>query len=73
MEVGAEVERVFRITNGRRTIEQIALAAGLRQPETARLLDSLAVMGAVRPAMLPEAMARALASRTESGACRRPG
>ena len=63
LEMGAAVEKVFRATNNMRTVEQIAAAAGVSPRETAEILDSLAGMGAIVPAMSAEEMTRAIAER----------
>jgi hypothetical protein len=49
--IGATVEKVFRATNGLRTMEQIAQTAGLDVSETAEVLEALAHIGAVVLAM----------------------
>jgi hypothetical protein len=63
VEVGDRVERVFRATNGLRTLPQIAAAAGTSPDETTRILDALAQIGAVTPAMSPEEMTRIINER----------
>jgi len=47
VEIAGEVERVFRFTNGLRTVAQIATAAGVGEPETKQILEALAQIGAV--------------------------
>jgi hypothetical protein len=58
VEVGADIEKVFRATNGLRTVEQIAATAGLGLEETNEILAALAGIGAIAPAMSPEEMLR---------------
>ena len=58
VEVGPDIERIFRATNGLRTVEQIASAAGMSLEDTKESLAALASIGAVVPAMSPEEMAR---------------
>ena len=65
VEVGPTVERVFRATNGLRTVEQIAAAAGVSREETEEVLDALAGAGALELAMSPEEMTRRIAAREE--------
>lgn len=47
VEIGGNVEKVFRFTNGMRTIPQIADAAGVSEAETKKTLEALAKIGAV--------------------------
>ena len=47
VEIGGNVEKVFRFTNGMRTIQQIAEAAGVNEAETKKTLEALAKIGAV--------------------------
>lgn len=47
VEVGPAVEKVFRMTNGPRTVEQIAAAAEVPLNETEQILKSLAGIGAI--------------------------
>jgi hypothetical protein len=47
VEIGGNVEKVFRFTNGMRTIPQIAEAAGVNEAETQKTLEALARIGAV--------------------------
>jgi hypothetical protein len=47
MEVEAAVAAVFQATDGRRTVEQIAVAASLPPEQTKQILDSLVEIGAV--------------------------
>lgn len=63
VEVGPNVERVFRATNGLKTPEQIAAAAGLSLEETAGHLEALAGIGAVVLAMSRDEMARLIKRR----------
>jgi hypothetical protein len=58
IEAEAAVARVFRATNGMRTLEQIAGAAGLDVETTSKTLDALAEIGAAVLAMSPEKMMR---------------
>jgi len=60
VEVGAPVERVFRATNGLRTLDQIAAAAGMSLEETKSMLQALAGVGAVAPAKSPEEITQIL-------------
>ena len=63
VEVGADIEKVFRATNGLRTVEQIAAAAGLNLEETNEILAALASIGAIVPAMSSEEMSRLISAR----------
>ncbi len=63
VEVGPDVERVFRATNGLRTLAQIAAAAGVADSETEHILNALAGIGAVVSAMSPEQMTRTIEQR----------
>lgn len=63
VEIGAAVEKVFRSTNGLRTVERIAAAAGVQLDDTRRILQSLAEIGAVVLAMTPEEMTRLIEAR----------
>ncbi len=63
VEVGATVEKVFRATNGQRTLEQIAATAGVSVAETGEILQALAGIGAVVLAMTPEQMMRLIEQR----------
>jgi hypothetical protein len=56
LEAEAAVAKVFRATNGLRTLEQIADAAGLDAETTGRILEGLAEIGAAVLAMSPERM-----------------
>jgi hypothetical protein len=47
VEIGGNIEKVFRFTNGMRTIPQIADAAGVSEAETKKTLEALARIGAV--------------------------
>lgn len=47
VEIGGNIEKVFRMTNGMRTVPQIAEAAGLVENETKKTLEALARIGAV--------------------------
>jgi hypothetical protein len=47
VEVGPAVEKVFRMTNGQRRIDQIASAAEIPLPETEQMLKSLSGIGAI--------------------------
>jgi hypothetical protein len=64
-QVSPEIERVFRATNGLRTAEQIARTAGATVDQTLRVLDSLAGIGAVVPAMSPASMIQQIEAREE--------
>jgi hypothetical protein len=57
------VAKVFRATNGLRTLPQVADAAGLGQEETGRVLEALAGIGAVVLAMSPQEMMRIIEKR----------
>jgi hypothetical protein len=48
VEIGGNVEKVFRQTNSLRTVEQIALTAGVSVSETTDILQALATIGAVQ-------------------------
>jgi hypothetical protein len=64
VEVGSAVEKVFRATNGLRTIEQIAATAGGGDvEETTEVLQALAGIGAVVLAMSSEEMTRLIEAR----------
>jgi antitoxin (DNA-binding transcriptional repressor) of toxin-antitoxin stability system len=63
VEAGPTVEKVFRATNGLRTLEQIAQTAGFDPAETQEVLGALAGIGAIVPAMPAEAMLRSIQSR----------
>ena len=65
VEVGAAIERVFRATNGLRTVEQITSAAGTTGEATVQALEALADIGAVVPAMTAEEMTRLIEARKE--------
>jgi len=65
VEAGAVVEKVFRATNGLRTAEQIAAAAALSLAASERILNALADIGAVVPAMSAEDMTRAIEAREQ--------
>ncbi|MFB3915159.1 MAG: hypothetical protein ACE14M_00395 [Terriglobales bacterium] len=54
VEVGPPVEKVFRATNGLRTVDQIAAAAAMTVDETIRVLEALAGVGAIVPGKSPE-------------------
>lgn len=54
VEVGPPIEKVFRATNGLRTADQIAAAAGMSPHETASILNALAGVGAIVPAKSAE-------------------
>ena len=47
VEIGGNIEKIFRFTNGMRTIPQIADAAGVSEAETKKTLEALARIGAV--------------------------
>jgi hypothetical protein len=47
VELGGNIEKMFRFTNGMRTIPQIAEAAGVTEAETTKTLEALARIGAV--------------------------
>jgi hypothetical protein len=65
VEVGPNVEKVFRATNGLRTAEQIASVAGVSLEQTAQQLEALSSIGAVVPAMSPEEMIRQINAREQ--------
>lgn len=50
VEIGGDVEKVFRQTNSLRTVEQIASTAGVSASETRNILQALAKIGAVEEA-----------------------
>jgi hypothetical protein len=62
VEVGPNVEKVFRATNGLRTAEQIAATAGVSLEETTTNLQALAAIGAVVHGMSPAEMMRLINS-----------
>jgi hypothetical protein len=64
VEVGPPVEKVFRATNGLRTIEQIASAADVSSDETQKVLATLADIGAVELAKTQEQMLDEIRKRT---------
>jgi hypothetical protein len=47
VEIGGNIEKIFRFTNGMRTVPQIADAAGVSEEETTKTLEALARIGAV--------------------------
>lgn len=47
VEVGPAIEKVFRMTNGPRTVEQIAAAAEVSLADTQRILKALSGIGAI--------------------------
>jgi len=47
VEIGGNIEKVFRFTNGMRTIPQIAEAAGVSEAEARKTLEALAKIGAI--------------------------
>jgi hypothetical protein len=55
-ETESQLAKVFRATNGYRTLEQIADAAGCNLPTTGTILAALADIGAAVLAMSPEQM-----------------
>jgi hypothetical protein len=63
VQVSPEVERVFRATNGLRTVEQIATAAGVRMEQTVGIVKALAGVGAIVASMSPEEMTRMIEAR----------
>ncbi len=63
VEVGVAVEKVFRATNGLRTVDQIADVADVPPEDTRRILESLGGIGAVVLAMSPEEMTRIIEQR----------
>lgn len=63
VEVGVAVEKVFRATNGLRTQEQIAGVAGLGAEDSNKILEALAGIGAVMPAMSPPEMVRRIEAK----------
>jgi hypothetical protein len=60
VEVGPPVEKVFRATNGLRTIDQIAAAAEIEMDEVRKILAALAEIGAVEAAKTQEQMLEAI-------------
>jgi hypothetical protein len=60
VEVGAAVERVFRATNGLRTVEQIASVAEIELGEVGKILAAMAEIGAVEAAKTQEQMLEAI-------------
>lgn len=60
VEVGGAVEKVFRATNGLRTVEQIASAADVPLAETQQILRALAGIGAVVEGKSAEEIMQAL-------------
>lgn len=66
VEVGAQVEKVFRATNGLRTLDQIATTAGVSLPETQQVLNALAGIGAAVLAQTPEQMMDAIRAKQQS-------
>jgi hypothetical protein len=54
VDVGAPVEKVFRATNGLRTLDQIAATAAMRLEEAKGVLQALAGVGAVVLAKTPD-------------------
>jgi hypothetical protein len=63
VEVGAQVEKVFRATNGLRPLNQIAATAGLSMPETQQILQALSGIGAVILAQSAEQMMDAIRAK----------
>lgn len=60
VEVGGAVEKIFRATNGLRTVEQIASAADVPLSETQQVLHALAGIGAVVEGKSAEEIMQAL-------------
>lgn len=56
VEVGPPVEKAFRVTNGLRTVEQIASVSGVSLDETQKVLSALAEIGAVELGKTSEQM-----------------
>jgi hypothetical protein len=56
VEIGPDVEKVFRATNGLRLIESIASAAGATVEQTREILVALSGIGAITLAMSPQEM-----------------
>jgi hypothetical protein len=65
VEVGPPVEKVFRATNGLRTVEQIAGAAGMSLDETRKILAALAGVGAIAPGKSAEEILQILESQNK--------
>ncbi|MGA3210111.1 MAG: hypothetical protein ABSD20_02325 [Terriglobales bacterium] len=63
VEVGPDVEKVFRATNGLRLVEAIAATAGASMEQTREILGALAGIRAVTLAMSAEEMSRVIAAR----------
>jgi len=63
VQVGSQVEKVFRATNGLRTVDQIADAASLALADTQETLKALARIGAVVLAQSPEQMLDSIRAR----------
>lgn len=67
VEVGTAVEKVFRATNGLRTIEQIASAADIELEEARNILAAMADIGAVEAAKTQEQMLEAIRRESSGG------
>lgn len=65
VEVGATIEKVFRATNGLRTVEQIASAAAMSVDETRKVLEALAGVGAIVLGKTAEEILRLLESQSK--------
>jgi len=63
VEVGPPVEKVFRATNGLRTVEQVAAAADVSLNETQKLLAALGEIGAVELGKTSEQMLDAIKTK----------
>lgn len=62
-EVSPDYERVFRATNGLRTVEQIALIASVSTERAKQILCALAGIGAIVPAMSSARMMQQIEAR----------
>lgn len=62
-DVSPDYERVFRATNGLRTVEQIALIASVSTEQARQILDALASIGAIVPAMSSARMMQQIEAR----------
>jgi hypothetical protein len=63
VEVGAPVEKVFRATNGLRTLEQISAAADMSVEETKNMLNALAGVGAIALGKSPDEILEIISKR----------
>jgi hypothetical protein len=67
VEAGVAVEKVFRATNGMRTVPQIAEAAGMGLAETERILSALAGVGAIVQGKGASEMLEAIQAKERQG------